>query len=196
MAEEVKENKVGTQAETVKAAIDELSSVVGKVKTAQAGTEYEYPIPEEVINELVDLVNVSREIIEPYCAVLKQKERKSLFGYGTKSYGFIEKSCAMAADHPQFLPLYLSVEKFQNNYGDVYRKRHLLQDIGLYEQQVDDSLRISSDAAYRDALAFYNTLKEAAKQGVEDAQELFDELKPYFYRPPRKDPDSYITDKD
>ncbi|MDR1561871.1 MAG: hypothetical protein LBS54_02130 [Dysgonamonadaceae bacterium] len=172
-------NKNGQSRPECKVIKDALESI----KVYLSDIEGKTPIPSEVIEELVGLVHVSREIFEEYSALILPEERRRLSGTGTKSYGFIEKACASAADNPQFLPPYLSVEKFQNDYGDVYRKRTLHQQVKLYEQQVGDSLLSSSNAAYHDALDYYNSLKDAARRNIPDAKELYDELKPYFIRP-------------
>ncbi|MDR0686059.1 MAG: hypothetical protein LBF79_01165 [Dysgonamonadaceae bacterium] len=167
----------------VKSANEELKTLLSKVKSSVESVEANSPIPAEIIDCLVEIVRYSRGVFEPYSVSLTPDDRKSMHGYGTRSYGFIEKACASAADNSQFLPSYLSIDEFHNHYGDVYRKRTLLQQVKLYEQQVEDSLISSSDTAYHDALNYYNSLKDAARRNVPDAKELYNELKPYFIRP-------------
>ncbi|MDR1562614.1 MAG: hypothetical protein LBS54_05985 [Dysgonamonadaceae bacterium] len=179
ISNEPQKSKLTVALENLNVAIEGVKSVIGSENAKS-------PIPAEIVDELVELTHFSRYIFEEYAVTLSTDERKRLFGSGTKSYGFVEKSCASAADNPQFLPPYLSVEKFQNNYGDVYRKRTLYQQVKLYEQQVYESLLASSDEAYRDSLDYYNALKDATRRNIPDAKELLDELKPYFHRTKHK----------
>ena len=78
-------------------------------------------VPEVVIKALEDDLGNIREALEDYAAHLRSLDRKRLNGVGIKKQGFIERVFMFAQKNPEFLPHYLTLEKFRQD-GEYFLK--------------------------------------------------------------------------
>jgi hypothetical protein len=101
-------------------------------------------------------------------------------GGGIKNLGFIETAYESASANPQFIPPYLNMTEYGDAVQDFTRKRTLFTTLQQFVQQVSDSMLLASDAAYRDALEYYNSIKDAARQRVPGAEAEYKLLSKYF----------------
>jgi hypothetical protein len=120
--------------------------------------------------------------LENYAAHLRALDRKRLNGVGLKKQGFIERAYELAETNPEYLPHYLTIEKFQedNEYFIAFRS---LYDTVKQIQEILWNITIqASDIVYTDALEFYASVREAAKRRVDAAETLYKELEVFFKR--------------
>jgi hypothetical protein len=118
--------------------------------------------------------------LENYAAHLRSLDRKRLNDVGIKRQGFIERAYELAEVNPEYLPHYLTIEKFQedNEYFIAFRS---LYDIVNQIKEILWNITVqSADIVYTDALEFYAPVHEAAKRRVDAAETLYKELETFF----------------
>jgi len=139
-------------------------------------------LPQADLGEMLRQLDAIKAIFAPYAATLLPAERQRLISSSVRNIGFIQASYLSAEGHHEFLPSYLSIEKYTEDKDDFERKRTLLSALNDLAQEVSDSMLVASDVVYRDSLAYYNTLKEADKQRIAGAAVEYNALKSYFAR--------------
>jgi hypothetical protein len=140
-------------------------------------------MPASLIEELNAALAAVRDKAGPYAARLRPLDRQRLRGVGIKKRGFIDSAYSLAAENPQLLPAFLTVEKFQRD-NEYFAGIRALFDIC---EQLRDYARnltmLASDTVYTDALRFYAAAREAAKRRVAGAETVHRKLEPFFTRP-------------
>ncbi|MDR1373059.1 MAG: hypothetical protein LBJ17_08115 [Dysgonamonadaceae bacterium] len=132
------------------------------------------------VGEMIRQIDAAKAIFEKYAVYLTPAERQHLVGSNVRNIGFIQASFLSAESHHTLLPQYLPITKYREDKENFERKRTLLAVVNGFAQEISDSMLESSDVVYHDSLAYYNTIKEAAKQHVADAETEFNALKIYF----------------
>jgi len=137
-------------------------------------------VPALVIKALnQDLGNV-KEALEEYAQHLRSLDRKRLNGVGIKKQGFIERVFMFAEESPEFLPHYLTLEKFREDGKYFLSFRGLVDTVDQIRELLWNITKISSDVWYTDALEYYSPVKEAAKRRVDPAESIYKALEPFF----------------
>jgi hypothetical protein len=83
-------------------------------------------------------------------------------------------------NNPQLLPGYMPASKFREDIDDFTRKQRLYLAAEQFAREVWDSMLVSGDNAYRDALDYYNSVKEASRRHIPGAESEYERLKSYF----------------
>lgn len=137
-------------------------------------------MPKNLIEMLTQDFGSIKEVLENFAAHLRSLDRKRLNGVGIKKQGFIERTFEFVLENPEFLPHYLTVEKFEED-GEYFIGFRTLVDL---TDQIRELLWnvtiISSDIWYTDALEFYSSVKEAAKRRVDPAETIYKALEIFF----------------
>jgi hypothetical protein len=133
---------------------------------------------EEIQSDVYDLVATFQELSQN--VALSDADRRRLLGSGIRRYGFIDKVSDLAIGNPEFVAPYMSEEDLK----DLVRQIEILRNISANLQQllrmVNDELLITGDEAYRIALMYYNSVRDAAKRRVPGAAALLKMLQPFF----------------
>jgi ABC-type transporter MlaC component len=157
--------------------MEQLKSAVDKASQAvQAGNA----IDPQTLDEIVELIHDAELLFTPFANTFTPKDRTRLVSGGIKNLGFIETAHESASNNPQFVPPYLNMTDYNESILDFTRKRSLFTLLQQFAQQVSDSMLLASDAAYHDALEYYNSVKEAARQRVPGAEAEYNLLSKYF----------------
>ncbi|MDR1631564.1 MAG: hypothetical protein LBR97_01545 [Dysgonamonadaceae bacterium] len=165
--------------------MEQLKAVLGEAsQAAQAGNA----INPLTLDEIVELIHDAEFLFKPFANTFTPKDRTRLVGGGIKNLGFIETAHESALNNPQFIPPYLNMAEYNESILDFTRKRTLFTLLQQFAQQVSDSMLLASDASYHDALEYYNSVKEAARQRVPGAEAEYKLLSKYFKKSkPSKD---------
>ena len=116
----------------------------------------------------------------PFLINLDQDERKGGFRLGDKNMGFLEKGKDYLAERGEFLPGHYSKDEvikdatLSSQMLDISRQLRILAD------KVEDTASIAGMEALSGILAYYNAVKLAAKDNVNGAQTIYDDLKRRF----------------
>jgi hypothetical protein len=118
--------------------------------------------------------------LENYAAHLRALDRKRLNGVGIKKQGFIERAYELAETNQEYLPHYLTIEKFQEDNEYFIAFRSLYDTVKQIEEILWNITIQAADVVYTDALEFYAPVREAAKRRVDAAETLYKELEVFF----------------
>jgi hypothetical protein len=140
------------------------------------------PIPVLALNSIAADLNSVKADLEEYAAHLRSLDRKRLNGVGIKKLGFIERAFELAAENPEFLPHYLTLEKFRSDHQLFILLRSLYDTNKQITELLWNLVITTADMDYTDALEFYASVRKAAKRRVDAAESIFREMETFFKR--------------
>ena len=147
------------------------------------------PITQQVITEVTLLLEQAKAKLETYAAHLRALDRRRLNNIGVKREGFAQRAFRLAMDNPEFLPHYLTRERYIDDY-DEYVVMQTAIDV---DNQVHELMRNLStenhDVFYTDGLDYYASVRESAKRRVDASEAIFDDLSPFFKSHGRRNKD-------
>jgi hypothetical protein len=69
-------------------------------------------MPQEIIDSLNHDLNAIKDLLDSFSQHLRALDRMRLNGVGIKKLGFIERAYELALENGEFLPHYLTLERF------------------------------------------------------------------------------------
>jgi hypothetical protein len=119
-------------------------------------------------------------LVEQYAQHMRPLDRRRLNGVGIKKLGFIETAYELAVSNQEFLPHWLSINKFDDDNGRFNTLKIIMSLSKQIEELLWNITIESADILYTDALEFYQSVQSAAKRRVDAAEALFNELRVFF----------------
>jgi len=139
-------------------------------------------MPMQYIEYINADLNEVKETLEEYANHLRALDRKRLNGVGIKLQGFVDRALELAAENPEFLPHWLTLDKFTED-DEYFIAFRTLTDLAMQIRELLWNITIqSADVVYTDALEFYASVREAAKRRVDAAETIHNELSVFFKR--------------
>jgi hypothetical protein len=124
------------------------------------------------------------EFLSNYAAHLRALDRMRHNGVGIHRQGFIERALLLAQENPEYLPHWLSVQKFETD-NDLFVSLRSLAAAIKQLQELSWNITVeAADMAFTDALEFYSQVQDAANRRVDAAEALYEDLHPFFRRGP------------
>lgn len=121
-----------------------------------------------------------KDILGPILISLTPAEKQSMLIMGDKSVSFVDKGIMYAEQKPEFIPSYLDLSEWKI---DMQARN----DLAPYNAEIQelnslllDTIALCGNEAYREALTFYNAVKQAAKNNVPGAKPIYEELKQQY----------------
>jgi len=137
-------------------------------------------MPDQTIYELNRDLNDIRGTLDNYSRHLRALDRKRLNGVGIKKLGFIERTYEHALENEEYLPHYLTIQRFGNDIRYFIDFRALLDLTRQIEEKLWNIVIESADVAYTDALEYYAYVRESAKRRVDAAEAIYNDLSVFF----------------
>jgi hypothetical protein len=137
-------------------------------------------IPKELVEQALRKVDEAMGLLDPFLYSLTPDNRQTMLKMGDKSLAFVEKAKELAVTNPQFCPSYLNIDDLDIDLADAVNLRTLDNRLQQFSCKIDDTVMLAGSEAYTQALSFYNSVKQAARDNVPGAQPLFEELKKRF----------------
>ena len=137
-------------------------------------------MPREIIDMLNLDFNSILEVLDNFSQHLRALDRMRLNGVGIKKLGFIERAYELALENGEFLPHYLTLDRFGTDIEYFMDFRSLTDLVTQIREKLWNITIQSADIAYTDALEFYASVREAAKRRVDAAETLHNILSPFF----------------
>jgi DNA mismatch repair ATPase MutL len=137
-------------------------------------------IPAETLSKVKANLKECAELLKPYLIALTPADRQDLPKMSDKTLPFVEKVFDYAGTNPEFAPAYLSIPELKTDLT-AYKE---LADLSQLAEPLCDNLRdtqmLSGSEAYTAALAYYNSVKQAAKMNVPNAKTILEDLSKRF----------------
>jgi hypothetical protein len=137
-------------------------------------------MPQYTIENINQKLASIKNDLEDYSAHLRALDRKRLNGVGIKKLGFIERSYELALENGEYLPHYLTIDRFGEDIEYFLAFRSLVDITDQIREKLWNITIQSADIAYTDALEFYASVREAAKRRVDSAETLHNDLSTFF----------------
>jgi len=139
-------------------------------------------VPQDIIDSLNTDLNSIKELLDAFSQHLRSLDRRRLNGVGVRKLGFIERAYEFALENAEFLPHYLTLERFGSDIQYFMDFRTLVDLVTQIREKLWNITIQSSDIAYTDALEFYASVREAANRRVDAAETIHNALSPFFRR--------------
>jgi hypothetical protein len=187
--------KTTAKKETTKQATPKAKTGTADIKLLKGTPSTKRPpnnpdVPQATIDQLNEVLNGIKTILDDYAQHLRALDRRRLNGVGVRKLGFIERAYEIALENAEFLPHYLTIERFGEDIQYFMDFRTLTDLTAQIREKLWNITIQSADIAYTDALEFYASVREAAKRRVDAAETIFNELSPFFRTMGRRMEDS------
>lgn len=140
----------------------------------------DFEIPAEVVVEATGHSTAIATLIRPYVLGLSKEERKKLAKMGDGSLPFVQKAVDYSKSNPEFAPAYFDPERFANALTVYTQLSSIFRPITLIFSDLEDTMTEAGSECYSMALTYYNSVKQAAKDGVSGAKPIYEDLKKRF----------------
>lgn len=137
-------------------------------------------IPAQTLADCASLLQQVATALQPYLQTLTKAERKKLAKLGDKTVGFMEKTITYTGTHPEFIPAYLDVPEMKRDYTLQTGLRPVWNLLDTLGTQVNDTMLLAGSEAYNAGRLYYNSSRDAAKQGIPNARTVYDDLAARF----------------
>jgi hypothetical protein len=135
-------------------------------------------IPRTVLLEAQSKLDEVIKMLEPYLVSLNSPERQALVKIETESIGFLKISHELAFEYPELFPTFMEKSIFREGYLTTHELWLLINKINKLREGIDDTELLVGNRVLDIAIAFYNTIKIAARRDIPGAKVIYEELKP------------------
>lgn len=144
-------------------------------------------IKPEDLKKVLDALKTIETTLKPYLIALTPEERKQIPKMSDKTVPFVEKTLDYAQTNPQFAPAYMSVGELKIDLEAASMLTKVLRPVEQLGEGVNDTIMLAGSEAYIAALAYYNSVKQAAKMNVPGARAIYDDLSKRFPGRPKSE---------
>jgi hypothetical protein len=136
-------------------------------------------------------LNRVRADLDEYAVHLRSLDRKRLNGVGVRRLGFIEAAYELALENPEYLPHYVTLEKWAQDH-ELFLYLRSLKTLSTQVTELLTNMEITAaDIDYTNANEYYYPIREAAKRRVDGAETLQKVLEIFYKR--IKSPEAHET---
>ncbi len=162
------------------------------MNTNVIGKRISFDIPDDDLQAVQAAVQTLMDKLMPHLVSVGAEEKRALAKMGSKSVDFVSKTLNYANTNPQFKPAFVDIDDFSSNVSAFGMLRSLQQPMSQIADMLDDSLTLAGSDALNSALAYYQSIKTAAKLNVPGAATIAEDLAARFagqgVRAPAKTP--------
>jgi len=137
-------------------------------------------IPPGVLSETRLMLDEVVKRLEPYIVVLTPSERLSFRYTGSGLIKFLEISHALAVESPDMFPAFMKAEVFREEFLAASELWIIISKLDQLRNNVNDTGMLLGNRTLDIAIAFYETVKMAARRDIPGARVVFNDLKSAF----------------
>jgi hypothetical protein len=116
----------------------------------------------------------------PFLLSISNEERQEIPKLGDKSGGFHEKCMGYMASNPEFLPGFIDIAEINKDKTLRNQVNEFWPHLKTLCESVNDTVLLLGSELYMADLAFYQTVREAARRGRAGADTIYNDLKQRF----------------
>lgn len=129
--------------------------------------------------QIINRINAIKSAL-PFLINLTVDERVKSLKLGDKSVAFVSKCLEYANAHPNLVPPYLNVAEFQKDHDLREQLLHILRELNMLTEAIDDTVMALGKEEFEQALLFYNSVKQAMKGNVPGSDAVHADLAKRF----------------
>lgn len=137
-------------------------------------------LSEEEQQQCQQALQTLNSILSPKLISLSPEQRKQIPKMNDKTVPFVEKTLDYATSNPDFTPAYIDIPNLKIDLDAVGTLTALKRPLEQLLSTLSDSIMLSGSEAYVAGLAYYNSVKQAAKMNVPGAKDIYNDLKKRF----------------
>ena len=138
-------------------------------------------IPEELKTLVSNKLDEVHSLLSPYLITVTEAQKRSLLKIGDKTDPLINKTYEYATGSgKEYVPVYLDVTEFGKDVVASNQLNNIGKLLDQLSQVIDDTRSLAANDAYAEALAYYGSVKNAAKAGEAKAKTIYDDLSQRF----------------
>lgn len=137
-------------------------------------------IPKKELQEVLAQVKEVKAKLRSYLISLQPSQRKELAKMSDKTFPFVEKVVEYVQSNPEFIPPYMQTEELFIDFKAFGDLKQVFREVEQLCKNLDDTMMMSGSEAYVSALAYYHSVKQAAKMNVPNAKSIYEDLKQRF----------------
>ena len=137
-------------------------------------------LSDDVIERLQGAVKVLSDNLQPILVKINAQERRELAKMGDKTVSFVTKSAEYAEMNPLLVPPFVDVPEMRKDVNAIGVLRPIASELEKLTDQLSDTMMLAGSEAFSSALAFYGSVKNAAKLNQPNAEVIANELKVRF----------------
>lgn len=139
-------------------------------------------IPYKQLNDIVTKTQELKGLLKPYLIALNPEDRKRGLKMSDKSLPFVEKAAEYAKSRTEFTPPFMEVNELAIDLKAVNDLTQVYREVDQLCKDLNDTIMQSGSEAFAEALAYYNSVKQAAKMNRPQAKAVYEDLKKRFER--------------
>ncbi len=120
------------------------------------------------------------EKLQPILIALDAEDKRNMAKLGEKSVAFVEKTMQYAESNKEFLPPFIDVGEMKKGYAAFKMLNGFLRPLQQITKNLDDTATFCGSDTITSSLAFYNSVKQAAKMSVPNSSTIYDDLSQRF----------------
>lgn len=129
---------------------------------------------------IYDAIAVINDKLQPILIALDANDKRNLAKIGDKSVSFVDKTIQYAETNAEFTPAFVDVAELKKDYEAFNVLNGFLRPLTQIIKNLDDTATLCGSEAIGATLAYYNSVKQAAKMGVPNAATVYDDLSQRF----------------
>jgi len=137
-------------------------------------------IPAKVLHDAQLLLDQVISMLEPHLVALTQTERQVLVKMGADSFRFLEMSHEFAVEYPELFPAFTEVAIFKEEFFTARELWSFAAKLNRLRENMSDTGMAAGSHALETAMAFYHTVKIAARHDIPGARVIYEDLKSEF----------------
>lgn len=132
-------------------------------------------------------VTTLKNVLQPKLISLTTQERQELAKMSEKTVSFVEKSLYFAKTNSEFAPPYLNVPALDIDVTGVKQLSEFEKPLEQVLSSLNDTIMLAGSEAYSASLTYYNSVKQASKQNVQNAKVIYEDLRARFPQKGKKE---------
>lgn len=136
----------------------------------------------EDLKKVLDALNAANTVLKPYLIALTPAERQELPKMSDGTAPFVQKTLEYAQTNAGFVPAYIDIKELKTDFDAVEALAQIFRPVEQLYFNLSDTMTLSGSEAYVASLAFYNSVKQAARINVPGAKAIAEDLKLRFAR--------------
>lgn len=116
----------------------------------------------------------------PWLLSISQQDRQEMAKMGEKSVGFVEKCRGYMTTNPEFLPGFIQVAEVDKDQALRVQVLRVFAELKTLFDSVGDTTMVLSGEIWMACLAYYQSVREAARRKRPGAEVIYNDLKTRF----------------
>jgi hypothetical protein len=126
------------------------------------------------------------ELLRPHVIALDKADRKGLSKMSDKSIPFAQKIKQYVDTNPEFVPQFVDINEYKTDFQTFLYFRGFLRPMLQMISGIEDTSILSGAYTYKNARAYYESVGQAAKMNVQNAEAIYEDLRERFEQGKKK----------